>query len=230
MSYTPPEEGWYDAGGWAISYTPMVLDVAALQFLYGAQTHNETDTTYSWDETIPFGSTIWDSGGTDTLDFSNFTLGHDISLADGTSSTISFPVRDYYTIQEGWDVGQLADNLTIAHGAVIENAIGGAGDDTIVGNDLNNVLNGGLGDDTLTGGDGDDIFEFVANFGTDTISDFVLDSDLLRFFDSSDTFITADAITAQDVGDDLVLAIGDNSLTLEDLAGETFGDNFLDIA
>ena len=87
-----------------------------------------------------------------------------------------------------------------------------------------------MGDDTLTGGDEDDIFEFFADFGDDTISDFVLDSDLLRFFDSSDTFITADAITAQDVGDDLVLVIGDNSLTLEDLAGETFGDNFLDIA
>ena len=230
MSYTPPAEGWYDSGGWAISYTPMVLDVAALQFLYGAQTHNETDTTYTWDETIPFGSTIWDSGGTDTLDFSNFTLGHDISLVDGASSTISFPVRDYYTIQEGWDVGQLADNLTIAFGAEIENAIGGAGNDTIVGNDLGNVINGGLGDDTLTGGDEADIFEFFADFGDDTISDFVLDSDLLRFFDSSDTFITADAITAQDVGDDLVLVIGDNSLTLEDLAGETFGDNFLDIA
>ena len=66
MSYTAPEEAWYDSGSWAISYTPMVLDVAALQFLYGAQTHNETDTTYSWDETIPFGSTIWDSGGIDT--------------------------------------------------------------------------------------------------------------------------------------------------------------------
>ena len=105
----------------------MLLDVAALQFLYGAQTHNETDTTYSWDETIPFGSTIWDSGGTDTLDFSNFTLGHDISLVDGTSSTISFPVRDYYTIQDRlgrWTIGLIISLLH--HGAEIENAIGGS--------------------------------------------------------------------------------------------------------
>ena len=233
MSYTPPDEGWYDSGSWAISYTPMVLDVAALQFLYGAQTHNETDTTYSWDETIPFGSTIWDSAGIDTLDFSNFTLGHDISLIDGESSTISFPVRDpndiNFTTQEGWDVGQLADNLTIAYGAEIENAIGGAGDDTIVGNDLDNVLNGGLGDDTLTGGDGDDIFEFFADFGTDTISDFEVGLDLLRFFDSSDTFIAASGISAQVVGEDLVLAIDDDTLTLVGLKDETFGDSFLDI-
>ena len=143
-------------------------------------------------------------------------------MVSGTSSTIPT------TIPSGeWE---MTDNLGIALGADIENAIGGAGNDTIVGNNLGNVINGGLGDDTLTGGDEDDIFEFFADFGDDTISDFVLDSDLLRFFDSSDTFITADAITAQDVGDDLVLVIGDNSLTLEDLAGETFGDNFLDIA
>jgi Ca2+-binding RTX toxin-like protein len=207
----------------------MILDVAALQFLYGAQTHNETDTTYSWDETVPFAATIWDTAGIDTLDFSNFTLGHDISLVDGTSSTISFPVYDYNT-QKGWDVRQLPDNLSISSGAEIENAIGGAGNDTIVGNDLSNVINGGLGDDNLTGGGEDDIFEFFADFGDDIIADFIVDSDLLRFFDLSDTVITADAITAEDVGDDLVLAIGDNSLTLLDRAGETFGDNFLDIA
>jgi hypothetical protein len=228
MSYTAPEEAWYDSGSWAISYTPMVLDVAALQFLYGAQTYNETDTTYSWDESIPFGSTIWDSGGIDALDFSNFTLGHDISLVDGTSSTISFPVRDYNT-QTGWDVRQLPDNLTIAHGAEIENAIGGAGDDVIVGNELSNVLNGGLGNDTLTGGDEDDIFEFFADFGDDTISDFVPGSDLLRFFDSSNTFIPANLILAEAVGDDLVLSIGDNSLTLADLDDAIFDSTFLDI-
>jgi serralysin len=228
MSYTAPEEAWYDSGSWAISYTPMVLDVAALQFLYGAQTYNETDTTYSWDETIPFGSTIWDSGGIDALDFSNFTLGHDISLVDGTSSTISFPVRDYNT-QTGWDVRQLPDNLTIAHGAEIENAIGGAGDDVIVGNELSNVLNGGLGNDTLTGGDEDDIFEFFADFGDDTISDFAPGSDLLRFFDSSNTFIPANLILAEAVGDDLVLSVGDNSLTLADLDDAIFDSTFLDI-
>ena len=38
------------------------IDVAALQFLYGAQTHNETDTVYYWnDPDIPFAATIWDS-------------------------------------------------------------------------------------------------------------------------------------------------------------------------
>ena len=68
----------------------------------------------------------------------------------------------------------MPDNLTIAHGAVIENAIGGAGNDKITGNDRDNIL---------TGGAGADIFEFNSGFGSDTITDFVLGEDTLRFLD-----------------------------------------------
>jgi Ca2+-binding RTX toxin-like protein len=39
----------------------------------------------------------------------------------------------------------------------VEDVLGGAGDDTLVGNDGPNELDGGLGDDTLNGGDGDDV-------------------------------------------------------------------------
>ena len=224
MSYTAPEEAWYDSGNWAISYTPMLLDVAALQFLYGAQTHNETDTTYSWDETVPFASTIWDSGGIDTLDFSNFSLGHNISLVDGSSSTISFPVRDYYTNQEGWDVRQLPDNLSIAYGVEIENAIGGAGDDKIIGND---------GDNILTGGAGADIFEFNSGFGSDTITDFVLGEDTLRFLDSDGSTVITDTtafnIAASVDAQDLVLSISGDDLTLEDVGTTSFDVSFLEV-
>ena len=222
MSYTAPEEGWYNGtDNWAISHTPMLLDVAALQFLYGAQTHNEEDTTYTWDETIPFASTIWDSSGIDTLDFSNFTLGHDISLVDGTSSTISFPEYDY-TTKTGWDFGQLPDNLSIAHGAIIENVIAGSGDDKIIGNDEDNIL---------TGGAGADVFEFNADFGSDTITDFVVGTDTLRFLDSGSNVITnPDTFNvAVSVGGDLILSILDGELTLEGLASAGFDDSFLEL-
>ena len=226
MSYTAPNEGWYGSGSWAISHTPMILDVAALQFLYGAQTHNETDTVYYWnDPDIPFAATIWDSGGTDTLDFSNFTLGHDISLVGGTSSTINFPVSG-----TGWDVGQLQDNLSIATGALIENVIGGDGNDTIEGNDLANLIAGGFGDDTMIGGAGADTFEFYDDFGDDIISDFTRGSDLLKFLDKSESLIARDLITSADAGSNLILTIGDSSLTLTGLAGTTFDDSFLVIA
>ena len=55
--------------------------------------------------------------------------------------------------------------MTIARGTVIENAIGGAGNDTIVGNSFDNALTGNAGNDrlsgrtgndTLSGGDGND--------------------------------------------------------------------------
>ena len=230
MSYTAPEEGWYNGtDNWAISHTPMLLDVAALQFLYGAQTHNEEDTTYTWDETIPFASTIWDSSGIDTLDFSNFTLGHDISLVDGTSSTISFPEYDFNT-QTGWDFGQLPDNLSIAAGAEIENVIGGDGNDTIVGNSLANLIDGGPGDDTMTGGDGADIFEFFNDFGDDNIVDFVVNSDKLKFLDEDQNLIASGSITPESVDGNLVLTLGDSSLTLTGLGETSFNDSFLVIA
>jgi Ca2+-binding RTX toxin-like protein len=226
MSYTAPNEGWYGSGSWAISHTPMILDVPALQFLYGAQTHNEIDTVYFWtDPDIPFAATIWDSDGVDTLDFSNFTLGHDISLVDGTSSTINFPVSG-----TGWDVGQLPDNLSIAPGALIENVIGGDGNDTILGNSLANLIDGGFGNDTMDGGAGADTFEFYDDFGDDRILNFDTSSDKLKFLDEDENLIASGSIASESVDGNLVLTLGDSSLTLTGLAGTSFDDSFLVIA
>ena len=57
--------------------------------------------------------------------------------------------------------GQGTDTL-----AGIENATGGAGNDTLVGDSNNNVLAGGAGNDTLAGGEGDDVLD--GGTGTDT--------------------------------------------------------------
>ena len=65
----------------------------------------------------------------------------------------------------------IVGGFTIAHNVVIENAIGGGGDDIITGNDAanhleggggNDFIDGGLGADTMTGGAGDDTY-FVDN-------------------------------------------------------------------
>lgn len=55
------------------------------------------------------------------------------------------------------------NNIGIAYGAVIENAIGGGGNDRINGNQANN---------TLTGNGGSDTFVFVNDGSVDTIADF----------------------------------------------------------
>jgi Ca2+-binding RTX toxin-like protein len=55
------------------------------------------------------------------------------------------------------------ENIGIAYGTIIENAIGGAGNDRIIGNSANN---------RLTGGGGADTFVFVNDGSIDTITDF----------------------------------------------------------
>ena len=59
------------------------------------------------------------------------------------------------------------DNLSIAHNAQIENAIGGSAGDTITGNSLDNAIEGRGGNDTLSGGSGDDAL--TGGAGDDTI-------------------------------------------------------------
>ena len=50
----------------------------------------------------------------------------------------------------------MTDNLGIAFDAIIEDAIGGSGDDTIKGNDSSNSIEGGPGNDIIDGGKGND--------------------------------------------------------------------------
>ncbi|HET9811223.1 MAG TPA: M10 family metallopeptidase C-terminal domain-containing protein, partial [Sphingomicrobium sp.] len=93
------------------------------------------------------------------------------------------------------------DNVSIAYGTIIENAIGGSARDLLRGNDVANELSGmggddvlvGFGDDdTLTGGDGDDLFVFANDGSTDTIADFQTGADRID--------LTAlDGVTAADV-------------------------------
>jgi len=143
-----------------ISSTPMVLDMAALQHLYGASIHNPNDDTYTFDETKPFVKTIWDSGGTDTLDFSNFSTDLQVNLNPSVDSYSSIAFSDW----------SMEDNLGLAYGTIIENANGGAGDDIITGNEADNAFNGYAGNDVIYGGEGNDTFDQdgVGRSGADT--------------------------------------------------------------
>ncbi|MDA8852201.1 M10 family metallopeptidase C-terminal domain-containing protein [Hyphomicrobiales bacterium] len=135
-----------NGNNYKVASTPMVYDIAPLQYLYGANmSHNASDTTYSYKPDTPFIKAIWDAGGTDTLDFSNFSKTNTISLVDGEYSTIGFDVD--------WS---MTDNLGIAFDAIIENAIGGSGDDTIKGNSSDNSIEGRSGNDIIDGGLGND--------------------------------------------------------------------------
>ncbi|MBB4867655.1 hypothetical protein HNP46_006574 [Pseudomonas nitritireducens] len=130
-----------------------IYDIAAAQYLYGTNTDfNSGDTKYNFDGK-PFYKTIWDGGGNDTIDLSNFNLGSALDLNNGRRSSIGF-APFYPNINESTYTGK--DAIGIAYGANIENAIGTQGKDTIYGNELNNTIQGEKGDDSLYGGAGND--------------------------------------------------------------------------
>ncbi|MCC5630048.1 tandem-95 repeat protein [Nostoc sphaeroides CHAB 2801] len=60
-----------------------------------------------------------------------------------------------------------------------DNLYGGDGKDTLNGGNGNDLLCGGLGSDILTGGNGKDKFIFADGEGTDIITDFCKDNDLI---------------------------------------------------
>ena len=98
--------------------------------------------------------------------------------------------------------------LSIAHGADIENVIGGSGNDLIVGNHRNNDLEGGDGDDVLAGGVGNDTIDGGAG---DDIA--VIDADI-------------DDVTNVTVsGNDMILTWGQSNYTLTARNVETFRFN-----
>lgn len=185
MSYTEHPHSLYrevtDQGGGYYSWTyydvqpttPMLYDIAAIQYLYGANTSSRTgDDTYSFDPATPFFMTIWDAGGTDTLTVSNFSAGCNLDLRAGAFSKVSIPSDP---LPAGATSSTTAtydgtDNLAIAYGVTIENAIGGSGNDSLRGNEANNRLTGGRGNDSLNGDSGTDTAVFGGNRSSFTVT------------------------------------------------------------
>jgi serralysin len=176
MAYTAPPnyrvvavEGTPESYKWTVTNlypaVPMPKDIAAVQYLYGAnKATNAGDTTYAWEPGERFLTTIWDGGGRDVIDAGNQVLPNVIDLREGKASSIGLRLTEAERRAELPDWAKAApaptydgrDNLWIAHGVTIENAMGGADNDLLIGNAADNRLEGGPGDDTLRGGDGRD--------------------------------------------------------------------------
>lgn len=161
---------------WGYAQSPMMYDIAALQHLYGANySTNSGNTVYSWNpatgqayingagQDVPgdnrIFTTIWDGGGLDAYDFSNYTSNLRIDLRPGEWSTLS-AVQTAMLGGVNPARGNIA-NAMLHQGdlrSLIENAIGGSGRDVIIGNQGNNTLKGGSGVDKLYGREGLDAF------------------------------------------------------------------------
>ena len=171
MSYFDQQENTYFGGqGFTANYalTPMVADILAMQRLYGlSNTTRVGDTTYGFNTNAggvydaslyPRAAyTIFDSAGSDTLDFSGSASSQTLNLNPETFSNVNGRVG----------------NLSIARGVLIENAIGGSGVDTFIGNTANNVLKGNGGADVFTGGGGNDTYlDTISGHNGDRVTDF----------------------------------------------------------
>jgi serralysin len=155
--------------------TWMQDDIAALQYLYGANfAHNAGNTTYSWSRTTgemfvngrgqgaPVDNhilmTVWDGGGVDTYNFANYATNVRVDLQPGAWTTTS-PTQIANLGDGHFARGCIANALLFGGSlrSLIENAIGGAGNDTLIGNITHNQLRGGAGSDRLFGLAGNDV-------------------------------------------------------------------------
>lgn len=291
MSYNGASDGV--KYGHAVSM--MALDVAALQALYGAEAYAAGGSTYSLmnarggalsltEGDVQIGRAyycIWDSGGTDAIDYQGSGKSVIINLNDATLDTSGFDsdllslfsdIKDTnfasfmskslkQGIFDSWHnaggfFSQVLDikngkyagtdgGYSIAHGAVIENAVGGNSADMLVGNEHANGMAGGDGDDTLLGGAGEDSLSGGAGVdwldggdGNDTLNGGGVGKDIFVFsalsgVDTITDFDQADIIYLRDLwvddvqdlfenhmaeqGDDVVITVFEDVLVIENV-------------
>ncbi|MFZ6770075.1 DUF4214 domain-containing protein [Undibacterium sp. Di26W] len=159
------------------AYTPMILDVIALQQAYG----EGRGTSGVTNDTLLVGTdgyrTYFDKGGIDTIDLSLYSNGayfHMGTTITGADHLVGVAMSLYDGVNTILNGGEPV-SLRWLYGEY-ENAIGSASADVILGNDLaniisagggNDVIDGGGGNDNINGGDGNDSIEGGA--GNDTL-------------------------------------------------------------
>jgi len=205
-----------EQGGFPQTY--MMADIRALQHMYGADfTANSGNTVYTWNpasgDTLVNGSvgidagknrifaTIWDGGGEDTYDLSAYASDLSIDLRPGKFSVFKqgqlADLDQFSGSKDRMASGNIYNALLFEGNtaSLIENAIGGAGDDWLRGNGADNDLTGNAGSDTFfyrAGGANDRIMDFasgdkidlvgmgppfeeIKDIGVDVYGDFVID-------------------------------------------------------
>ncbi|MEM8829229.1 MAG: Calx-beta domain-containing protein, partial [Cyanobacteria bacterium P01_G01_bin.19] len=160
MSYTFPG---YHPG------TFMAYDIKSLQERYGADEYRPEDTVYEFltvdnylvdgdlsiDTSSKLKQTIWDSGGTDTFDFSNLAF-------DDSGYRFNLNQAEFQTTQNAYQGSSYTKNnvkyyvpkygTSIAIDVEIENIINSSSDDIIIGNPIGNMF-GGYSPELTTGSD-----------------------------------------------------------------------------
>jgi serralysin len=125
-------------------------DLLALDYLYGLRSYKADNTSYVYTDSVGRQlQTIYDTGGMDTIDFSQVTTPTTINLNGGLSSSAG-------KISSNPASERAQNNIQIAFGTEIERVIGSPQADQITGNGSANSFTGGGGNDTINGGAGID--------------------------------------------------------------------------
>ena len=226
----------------------MMFDIAALQAEYGANFLKVgSSALYTWDangqeyingavapdtgvtSTHKIFSTVWTQGATATYDLHNFADSQVDDLRPG--HWLTFSLAQLADLNNHADPGtaqyQAQGNIyntLLFHGntnSEITTLITGSGNDKIIGNDLDNLLNGGAGDDAIIAGTGDDIM--IGGPGSDSIY-FHFGNGIL----SSGHDILRD--TPVDLNGDQVWGFGSGYTSALDVLGVQFGQIGLAVA
>jgi len=139
--------------------TLMMNDIAAIQYLYGPNfKYHSGDDTYIFNPSdARVFETIWDGGGSDTYSAQLYHKAQPVSLDLRPGMWSVLDVAQLAILKPGPGVIRARGNVYNAYQykddprSLIENAIGGDGDDKIVGNVAANKLQGHSGNDRLEG-------------------------------------------------------------------------------
>lgn len=168
MSYT--EGAQVDQNHLAI--TPMTFDIAAAQYLYGANyNYHAGNDSYIITGKDSLAYTIWDGGGSDSI------------IAGAGGKAVLIDLTDTYDFDNEFRSEDRSPGLSkigntvfyTAFGSNIEYAKGDSGNDTIDGNDNANTLVGAGGNDILDGWDNNDTI-----YGGQAVADANDGNDLIR--------------------------------------------------
>lgn len=187
------------------------FDLMALTELYGVNpSYSAGDDTYLFKSGS--GTFVVDGGGYDTINASSLSQAVTIDLRPGGHSFVgSKSVR----ISDG-------NQLTISSGSEIEAALGGSGNDTLLGNDLGNLLRGGAGADRLFGSEGGDTFDGGGGLDTLDLSEVAAKSDTVTFATGSGTSSTDTVYSfTQGAGGDIISVSGLSFENLLDVVAAT---------
>ncbi len=165
--------------------------------------------------------TVNDTGGTDTLSFSRLTAGVNVYLIPEWG-------EDYNAVYDDDDTTLRVGMSTSTRDSLVENIVGGAGEDYIAGGKDSNVLRpGGGATDNLRdwgGYDGstsfpaipvsNDIYKsFSANTGTDYVTDYGGTADVidLKEYESSEVYVDTADLNNNGTEESLLLTMPDNT-------------------